>query len=122
MFAEAREPAETAFHLAPWQPMVVGALAGILTCLGEKDRADQLLTELPEAAPAGRVIYHLLCSEIDTAANWYEKEIKLRQPTAALWSSARFLKPLRESPHWPRLANIMNLQEAARKHSVISTT
>jgi Flp pilus assembly protein TadD len=111
MLAEAREPAETAFYLAPWHPMVMGTLAGILACLGEKERADQLLLKLPEGAAAGRVMYHLLCSEIDAAADWYEKEIELRQPTAALWSSARFIKPLRESPRWLKLARKMNLPE-----------
>jgi tetratricopeptide (TPR) repeat protein len=82
IFAEAREPAEIAFRLAPWHPMVVGSLAGILACLGERERSDQLLMDLPETSSAGRVIYHLLGSETEAAADWYEKEIELRQPTA----------------------------------------
>jgi hypothetical protein len=57
------------------------------------------------------VIDHLLCSEIDAAAKWYEKEIELGQPTLVLWSRAGFLKPIRESPHWPKLAKMMNLPE-----------
>jgi serine/threonine-protein kinase len=109
MFAEARQPAETAFDLASWHPMVIGTFAGILASFGEVDRADQILLKLPETAPAGRVMYHLLCSEIEAAADWYEKEIELRQPTAALWSRAQFVSPLRQSPRWPRLANMLNL-------------
>jgi tetratricopeptide (TPR) repeat protein len=115
IFAEAREPAEIAFRLAPWHPMVVGSLAGILACLGERERSDQLLMDLPETSSAGRVIYHLLGSETEAAADWYEKEIELRQPTAVLWSRAGFLKLLRESPRWPRLANLMNLPEVMER-------
>ena len=77
--------------------------------MGGTDRAAELLASIPETAPAGRIMYHVLCSQIDAAAVWYEKAIEIRTPWAALWASAGFLKPLRASPRWPKLARMMNL-------------
>lgn len=77
---EARESAERAFHLATWQPAAARNLAGILARLGAKNRAAELLAKIPETASNAMVIYHLLCSEIDNAADWYEKQIESRQP------------------------------------------
>ena len=54
-------------------------------------------------------MYHLVCSEIDAAIDWYERDIELRQPGAAHLASAGFFKPLRASPRWPKLAKMMNL-------------
>jgi len=109
MFAEAREPAERAFKAASWHPQVLGLLAGIFARLGQKERADELLAKIPEAGPGGRVLYHLLCAEIDGTADWYEKAIELRDPFAVVWSAVEFAKPLRSSPRWARLAKMMNL-------------
>lgn len=111
MFVEAREPAERAFQLAPWNGTVIGILAGILACLGEQDRADELLAKIPETAPDGRIIHHLLRSETDAVADWCEKGIELRQALVARRCSAVYLKPLRDSPRWPKLARMMNLPE-----------
>ena len=108
-FAEALGPLERAFQLAPWHPNAMGALAGVLACLGEQERADQLAAKIPETGPAGWVIYHLFRSSIDDAAEWYEKVIELRHPSAPVWARAAFLKPIRESPRWPKLAKMMNL-------------
>jgi serine/threonine-protein kinase len=111
-YEEAREPAETAYRLAPWNATVIGSLAGILDCLGERDRAAELLSKMPENGSSGRVAYHLLCSEVDACAEWYEKDIALRQPMAALRASSGFLEPLRNSPRWHALARMMNFPHA----------
>jgi TolB-like protein len=110
-FAEAREPAERAFQLAPHHPYSTGNLAGILACLGEKDRADQLLAQMPETAAAGWMIYHRYCSNIDAALDWYEKAIDIRHPVAAFGARSTFFRPLRESPRWAAIAKKMNLPE-----------
>jgi TolB-like protein/predicted Ser/Thr protein kinase len=108
--AEAWEPAEEAFRVVPWNPLVVGFLAGLLAQAGEKERAEKLLATLRGTMPSGMMIlYHLLCSEIDAAIDWYERDIELRQPGAVHLASAGFLKPLRASPRWPKLAKMMNL-------------
>ncbi len=44
--AEAREPAEEAFRVAPWEPVAVGFLAGLLARAGEKDRAEKLIATI----------------------------------------------------------------------------
>jgi hypothetical protein len=59
----------------------------------------------------GRINYHLLCSEIDAAADWYERAIQERDPFAVVFASIPWGKDLRESPRWPRLAKMMNLPE-----------
>jgi TolB-like protein len=109
--ADAREPAERAFQLAPHHPYSIGNLAGILACLGEKERADGLLAQMPETAASGRVLYHCYCSNIDAALDWYEKAIEIRHPVAAWGARFTFFKPLRESPRWAAIAKKMNLPE-----------
>lgn len=108
-FAEARGPTERAFQLAPWNPLVTGALAGVLACLGEQDRADRLMAQVPEATAGGKLMYHTLRAELEAAADCYGKEIESRQPAVVLTASAVFLKSLRASPRWPQLAKMMNL-------------
>ena len=48
--------------------------------------------------------YHLLCSEIDAAADWYERAIQERDPFAVAFACIPYDKGLRESLRWPRLA------------------
>jgi serine/threonine-protein kinase len=110
-FAEAREPAERAFQLAPHHPYSTGNLAGILACLGENDRADRLLAQMPQTAAFGWVLYHRYCLNIDAALDWYEKAIEIRHPGAAWGARFTFFKPLRESPRWAAIAKKMNLPE-----------
>jgi tetratricopeptide (TPR) repeat protein len=108
--AEARQFAERSTQAAPLMPLPAGLLAGILRRLGEKDRADELLSRL--RAPNGRCLYHLICSEIDEAAGWYAKAIE--QGELQIWFIAPDLvKPLHSSPHWPALAKMLNLPPAA---------
>jgi eukaryotic-like serine/threonine-protein kinase len=107
--AEALGPAEEAVRIAPWQQGASGLLAGLLSQTGEKERADELLASVGRMTPGGMIMYHLVRSEIDAAIDWYQRDIKLRQPFAALLASAGFFKPLRASPRWPKLAKMMNL-------------
>jgi tetratricopeptide (TPR) repeat protein len=106
---EARASAEEAFRLAPWDPLAAGFLGGLLVLAGERDRAEKLIASVRGMVPEGMVMYHLVCSEIDTAVDWYERDIELHQPGAAMLAHAAFLKPLRDSPRWRRLARMMNL-------------
>jgi tetratricopeptide (TPR) repeat protein len=113
--AEAREWAEEAFRRTG-NALAVGLLAGLAKQGGEKERAEKLETTLrgmgpPEMITLGMTIYHVVCSEIDAAIDWYEDAIEQRQPFAAGWASAGFFRPLRASPRWPKLARIMNLPE-----------
>lgn len=110
--AEAREPAEEAFRIAPWFPSVVRFLAGLLVQAGEKDRADKLLATIHGTIPGGMYWYHLVCSDFDAAIDWYERDIELRSLRSAVAASAGFFKPLRAHPRWPKLAKMMNLPDA----------
>ena len=86
----------------------------MLVRLGEKERADALLREMG-ASPApiwGRVWYHLLCSELEAAADWYEKMIDAREVFAPVYANSLYTKELRGSPYWSRLARMMNLAES----------
>jgi TolB-like protein/Tfp pilus assembly protein PilF len=107
--AEARESAEEAFRMAPWHHGAIGLLAGLLAQAGQMDRAEKLLATLHETTPTGMILYHLVCSEIDTAIDYYERDIELRNLRAPLYAAAGLYKPLRASPRWPKLAKMMNL-------------
>jgi hypothetical protein len=91
--------------------MPAGLLAGALALSGEKARAEALIAAMgdPPVPLWGRVLYHLLCSETDAAAVWYQKMIDERDPFAVVFARAPHGKILRESPHWPALARRMNL-------------
>jgi tetratricopeptide (TPR) repeat protein len=107
--AEALEPAEEAFRIAPWYVGPGALLAGLLAQADEDDRAEKLLATLGRKFLGGMTIYHLVCSEIDAAIDSYERDIELHSLRATLLASAEFTKPLRTSPRWPKLAKMMNL-------------
>ncbi len=109
--SEAVASAETAHRNFPQQAMPTGLLAASLVRLGEKDRAEALLREMG-ASPTpiwGRVWYHLLCSEVAEAAHWYEKMIDAREIFAPVYANSPYTEELRASPHWAKLARMMNL-------------
>ena len=100
-----------AHQAAPWNAGPRGILAGTLFQLGEKERAAELIREMGDTPlPVwGRVLYHLLASELDAAADWYEKMIEHREPFAVLFARSPLTEPLRQSPRWPKIAAMMNL-------------
>jgi TolB-like protein/Flp pilus assembly protein TadD len=110
---EARESAEEAVRIAPWDTMAVGFLAGLLAQSGEKERAGKLLATMRGAIPIGMTMYHLVCSEIDAAIDWHQRDIELGQPNAVMIAAVGFCRPLRAHPRWPKLAKMMNLPGSA---------
>jgi len=114
-FEEAAAAAERAHQIAPWNALGTGILAGALVRIGNKSRAAEIMRLMGDSpAPLfGRVLYHLLCSETDAAADWYERTIEQREPFALIFAAAPVNKPLRESPRWAKLAKMMNLPETA---------
>ena len=94
--------------------MGTGFLAASLVRLGEKDRAEALLREMGDAPTPiwGRAWYHLLCSEVDAAADWYEKMIEAREMFAPVYANSLYTAELRASSHWAKLARMMNLTES----------
>jgi serine/threonine protein kinase/tetratricopeptide (TPR) repeat protein len=110
-FAEAVVAGEKAYQLAPWNSMATGIFAAALVRVGQRDRAEALIAQMGEQPiPVwGRIGYHLLCSEIDAAADWYEKAIRDRDPFAVVFARIPYGKALRDSTRWPKLARMMNL-------------
>jgi serine/threonine protein kinase len=111
-FSEALESAEEAVRRSPWSATAAGFLAGLLVRSGEKGRAEKLIKSMRGMIPGGMILYHLVCEDIDAAIDWYERAIEQRQPVAVLLASAGYMKPVRASPRWPKLARMMNLPEA----------
>ena len=105
---------ERAHRAAPAHTIPLGLLAGSLVRLGDKDRAAELIRQMgDEPLPVwGRVLYHLVCGEIDAAADWFETMIEHREPFAVVYARSPIVKPLRESPRWRKLGEIMNLRES----------
>jgi adenylate cyclase len=105
---------ERAHRAAPEHTIPLGLLAGTLVQLGDTDRAAELIRQMgDDPLPVwGRVLYHLVCGEIDAAADWFERMLQHREPFAVVFARAPILKPLRESPRWRQLGEIMNLRES----------
>jgi hypothetical protein len=109
-FADAAAAAERAWSAAPWNPRVVGLLAGALARTGDRERSRQLLRGLEGARPVGMLMYHLLNPEIEAAALWwYERAIRQRELFTVLYARTPIGDPLRKLPGWGRLAAMMNL-------------
>jgi serine/threonine-protein kinase len=102
---------ERAHALAPWFTVTNGWLAAAYRLAGRDDRADAMLATMgPTARPFwGRVVYHLQLSELEAAADWYQRMIEERDPFALLYVSADDTKALRAHPRWGRLSELMNL-------------
>jgi eukaryotic-like serine/threonine-protein kinase len=111
-FGAAVNATERAHEIAPWHAMATGLLAGALARVGEKVRADELARHIGGANLAvGRALYHLMCPDVDAAADWYEKMIEQRDPFAVIFADGPLFRPLRESPRWRKLAQMMKLPQ-----------
>jgi tetratricopeptide (TPR) repeat protein len=102
---------ERAHALASWFAVSTGWLAATYRLTGRADKADALLGTLgPDSRPLwGRVVYHLLVSELDEAADWYERMIDQRDPFALLYARSITVAPLRAHHRWRGLAELMTL-------------
>ena len=114
---EALVTAEKAHSVWPMAPHIIGLLAGLLVRTGNSGRAETLLDSLGSGekygAPFGLTIFHLVCSEIEQAAEWAEKVIEQGDFRLVITMSQPVLKDLRSSSRWPGLAHRMNLPETA---------
>jgi eukaryotic-like serine/threonine-protein kinase len=109
--AGALAAAEQAHNAVPWNGDIAGLFAGLLAQVGQAPRGEELMRRLDNAhtGPFSRVFFHLLRTEIDLAADWYEKSIEERELFALIFAPAPIIVPLRESARWARLATLMNL-------------
>jgi serine/threonine-protein kinase len=113
-WSEAIAAFERAYQLTPWT-FTAGWLAAMLWQRDEKARARQLIVDLGDSPASlwGRVVYHLLTSDLDAAADCYDRMIEHRDPFALVYARAPFAEPLREHRRWPELAARMKLPAMA---------
>lgn len=112
---EARAHAERCVALAPWNPGAAGALAGILSLVGDEAESQKLIARLGDGSafgsPWGFLAYHGMRSESDQAMDWYEKMIQQRDMRAPFISAYSFGDCLSSNRRWPTLRRMMNLPE-----------
>jgi TolB-like protein/Flp pilus assembly protein TadD len=111
--AEAVATAREALRAGPWYPDSVATLAATLRLCGDEEEARTLVERLGSGEGVGdcraRAVYHVLCGELDAAADWTEKAIAERDPGMMFYLRFTFFRPLRTSPRWPRIAGMLNL-------------
>ena len=95
--------------MAPFDVLNTGLLAGLLVQTGDKNRAERVIATMSGSVTIGMAMYHLVCSQIDAAIDCFQQDIELGHPNTAHMVSAGFLRPVRSSPRWPKLASMMNL-------------
>jgi tetratricopeptide (TPR) repeat protein len=110
-FEEALSMAERSYRLAPFDPRPLGLLAGLLARRGDTERAKQIRDQLNPMAMGsiGLLLYNLLISDIEAAADCFHHAIERREPLAVIYASVQLLAPLRSNKRWPLLADMMNL-------------
>jgi len=113
--AEALACAEKAHATAPQVQIATGLLAGVLVLSGDTPRTEAFLEKLRPGraygAPRALAMFHLLCGEVEKAADWTEKAIEQRDALMMLFLRHPLGKALRSSARWPALAKMMNLPE-----------
>jgi tetratricopeptide (TPR) repeat protein len=104
---------ERAYRIAPWNPQIVGHLAGCLSAAHQDGRANALLQQLLDGPPhltaIGIAAYYGIRSEPDMAAEWFEKAIESRHPLALVYIRHPPSRPMRDSDRWPILTRKLNL-------------
>jgi TolB-like protein/Tfp pilus assembly protein PilF len=111
---EALKVARRAYAVGPWFPEAVGILAALLRRQGDegwKTIAAELGSGEAHGDPRGHLMFHLLSGEIDEGADWVEKALEQRDPSAMF--DLRFVacKGLRASHRWPKIAKMINLPD-----------
>jgi serine/threonine-protein kinase len=114
LMTEALAAAERAYDAAPWHDNIVGIYAGLLAQAGQSAQGEALMHTLDSrgANPFSRVFFHLLRSEIDAAADWYEKAIDQRELFALICAPSPIFGELRGSRRWPHIAALMNMSNS----------
>jgi hypothetical protein len=89
----------------------IGLHAGLLLRTGDASKAPGILQNLGDGqaygGPMGFMLFHLVCEELDKAADWAEKGIEQRDPAVAFFLRGPLARDLRSSPRWPQLTRLM---------------
>ncbi len=115
--AEAVAAARQAYASGLWYPDAVATLAALLRMTGEEAESHALFDMLGSSESASdvraRAVYHLLCGDVDRAADHAEKAIALRDNSMMYYLRFVISRQLRNSARWPAIARMLNLPAAA---------
>jgi serine/threonine-protein kinase len=100
---------ERSHQLAPWMSVPTALVAATRWNLGEKDTAEELVRSMPPLPLWGPTEYHLMTSQLEAAADCYERMIDQRDPFAIVYALSTKTAALRAHPRWPKIAEMMNL-------------
>jgi TolB-like protein/Tfp pilus assembly protein PilF len=105
--------ARQAYAVGPWYPDAAATLAALLRRSGEENEALALYRSLGAGSRYGdaraQAVYHLLCGDIDTAADWVERAIGERDHSIIFYMRFVIARPLQASHRWAPIARMMNL-------------
>ena len=111
--SQALKIARRAYAVGRWFPDTVGLLAALLRRNGEEDESRSIAEELGSGEALGdaraHALFHLICGEIDEAADWVEKAIEQHDSSMRFYLGFVICKGLRASHRWPKIARMVNL-------------
>jgi TolB-like protein/Tfp pilus assembly protein PilF len=109
---QAVSAAREAYAVAPWYPDARATLAAMLRTTGAEHEADELRQSLGSGDGVGdsraQAVYHLLCGDIETGADWTERALAERDPSMMYYLRFVICRPLRRSARWPHIARMVN--------------
>ena len=115
-FPDALAEAERAYVLGSWDPVVVGLLAAALVHTGDDARAQQVVAPLGDGggpgAAVGLAVFHLLCNNVERAADFATRAVEARYPGILFFLTGPIAAALRASGRWPALKQMIRLPEA----------
>jgi serine/threonine-protein kinase len=118
MVADALPFAAKGYALAPWNSYAAAVFAAVLTRSGDTGQADRVLqgmVDTPDAygTPRGMCFFHLMCEDLDRAADWLERMIEQRDPTAVRCDLIfpPDARRLTRNTRWRALNRMFNLPE-----------
>ncbi|MBA3890967.1 MAG: hypothetical protein H0X64_10585 [Gemmatimonadaceae bacterium] len=111
-FPEAVSAARAAYTAAPWYQDARATLAAMLRITGVEQEAEGLHQSLGSGGGVGdcraQAVYHLLCGDIDTGADWTERALVERDFSMMYYLRFVVCRPLRTSARWPNIARMVN--------------
>ena len=111
--SEAVTAARKAHAVGPWYQDARATLAALLQVSGAEDEGRALQQSLGTGEDFGdsraQAVYHLMCGDVDSGADWTEKAIIERDFSMMYYLRFVVCKPLRASTRWPKIARMVNL-------------
>ena len=111
--AEALNIARRAYAVGRWFPDTVGLLAALLQRDGKEEESTSIAQELGSGEVIGHArahaLFHLICGEIEQAADWVQKAIEQRDSSMRFYLGFVICRGLRASHRWPKIAKMVNL-------------